>query len=129
MRESLHLAANQSKASRDHIENSKSRKILDEKCVQQIIECVKEWQTNPWNLQQNKLQTLQSGFLAPPILVADFEASHLDGENLIIEFFNKRIKSNESKLIDSTKLNNRDNFLNLPIETNEYSKTSKTYRM
>ena len=60
------------------------RIILDEQAVQDIDDCIRELDCDPFHLENPKLRSLQSGALASEeeerVLAVDFESAHEDGE-------------------------------------------------
>ena len=114
VRETLHKAANLKARKYDHAENSKSRIIKDEKVVQDITTCIDEWNCNPWNTEAPKLRSLESGLIASPELIADFESANSDGEQQITEIYNTRILSTKNLIHDKISLNKRANFTKAP---------------
>lgn len=114
VRETLHKAADLQARTYDHAENSKSRITKDEKVVQDITTCIDEWNCNPWNTEAPKLRSLESGLIASPELIADFESANLDDEQQITEIYNTRILSTKNLIHDKISLNKRANFAKAP---------------
>ena len=56
----------------NHIECSTSRMKKYQESVQNAIECLQEWNSNPWDADSIKLRSLESGLLASKKLTEHF---------------------------------------------------------
>ena len=83
-----------------HKENTRPRRRLDEKAVQDVIALMQEWGCEPFDLSQQQLRTFMSGELADERLVNDFETAHKDGEAEIRKNFGQRLFSQEASIYD-----------------------------
>ena len=129
VRETLHGAADMNKRKYDHSENTKSRMVKDEQAVQDLGICIKEWESNPWDLDNSLLRTLDSGKVASPKLLSDFETAREEGERLVSEFYEERVLSNTKMLADRISLNKRHSFANPPKEGPSETAPNKTDAM
>ena len=78
---------------------------MDEQIVQDIIRCLKEWESNPWDEDKMVLRSLESGLIASKDLVVDFDTAKVDGSRQIDEYFEERVKTTQKKIIDRIKQN------------------------
>lgn len=129
VRQTLHDAADDSKRKRGHSENTRSRITQDEQCVQDLESCITEWESNPWDLSNPILRTLESGRLAPPKLIDDFNTAKERGEELVNTFYTERVLSDEKLLIDRISLNKRCSFNKPPKDSLKESSVNKTDAM
>ena len=67
--------------------------------VQDIANCLLEWESNPWDRSNISSRSLESGFLASKELVKDFSTAKEEGEQQIIQYFAERIKSSEKSIL------------------------------
>ena len=88
VREALHKRASISDAKRDHAANSKSRMKTDEQRVQDIANCLLEWESNPWDKSNISLCSLEPGFLASKELVKDFSTANIGIILVLYKFYN-----------------------------------------
>ena len=79
----LHNAADLKRRKCDHSENAKSQISKDEQAVQDLEACLKEWESNPWDLSSSSLRTLDSGRIASESLIADFESAKETGDTIV----------------------------------------------
>ena len=76
-----------------HKENTSSRLRQDEQGVQDLQAVINEWHCNPFS-GETTLKSLQSGQVAKPELIKDFQTAYSDGENAVKEYLNERVFSN-----------------------------------
>ena len=110
VRYTLHSRASLKSTKQNHAANSKSRLKTDEQKVPDIIACLLEWDVNPWDKDINILRSLESGFLASKVLIADFNSAKNDGEIQIVKYFEERIKSSEKLTTKTIPRNKRYTF-------------------
>ncbi|KAI4813533.1 hypothetical protein KUCAC02_002772, partial [Chaenocephalus aceratus] len=67
----------------------------DEQCVQDLVECMHEFDTFPFDTASTTLRTLQSAMPASDELVADFNSAHAAGEKKLTHFLEERALSKE----------------------------------
>lgn len=115
VRSSLHALANLKESSKGHKENTTARLFLDERGVQDLESCIKEFDCDPFDLTKPILRSLQSGMVASDELVADFDTAHSDGESLVQSFFKERMFSNEKKFDATIHRNSRHSFSKPPV--------------
>ena len=95
-----------------HKENTKPRRRLDEKALQDLCGLIEEWNCNPFDPSQQQLRTMMSGEIADDKLVLDFESAHSSGEKLITKNFKERIFSKDLSLYSNMPTQGRSSFAN-----------------
>ena len=125
IRSSLHDQGNLKHSRPGHKENTKFRLQEDEKCVQNLDSCIMEFDSNPFDLGNTVLRTMQSGQVASVKLVQDFETAHADGEKKVKEFCEERMFSARKSFYATVHRNKRNNFNN-PPESKENDKGSSS---
>ena len=127
IRACLHAIANMEETSICHAENSTSRLKIDEQAVQDLNNCINEFDCDPFDLTKPTLRSLQSGMIASEELVQDFETAHDDGEMLVKNFFDKRMFSAEKSFDATISRNARGNFNRPPaVEIGPKASVSRT---
>ena len=96
--------ANRKKAKRKHVECSPKRMQQDEQCVQDLITCMNEFDSFPFDPASPTLRTLQSAMPASDELTADFNSAHADGEKKLTRFIQDRVFSKSTSLHDRVPL-------------------------
>ena len=130
VRSSLHALANLTEGAKCHKENTTTRPLLDERGVQDLDNCITEFDCDPFDLSNPTLRSLQSGMIAPDELVADFNAAHSNGESLVQSFFKEWMFSNEKPFDATIHRNSRHNFSKPPVQKDESAqKVTKTDAM
>ena len=114
VRSSLHALADLTESSKGHKENTTARLLLDERGVQDLDNCITEFDCDPFDLSKPVLRSLQSGMIAPDELVQDFDSAHDDGEALVQTFFTERMFSNEKQFDATIHRNSRHSFSKPP---------------
>ena len=102
---------------------------MDEQIIQDIIRCLKEWESNPWDEDKMVLRSLESGLIASKDLVVDFDTAKVDGSRQIDEYFEERVKTTQKKIIDRIKQNKRHFFKNPPEKAVKKNTTKNTDAM
>ena len=69
-----------------HMECNPKRMREDEQCVQDLVACMHEFDSFPFNPASPTLRTLQSAIPASDQLVVDFNSAHATGEEKLISF-------------------------------------------
>ena len=87
--------ANQKKYKTKHADFSKARIKKDEKAVQDMSDCLKEFGTDPFDLSNTQLRSLQSSLPASDELLKDFKSAKHDGEKWVEEFTDRCVYSKE----------------------------------
>ena len=90
--------ANRKEAKRKHIECGPKRMREDEQCVQDLVACMHEFDSFPFNPASPTLRTLQSAMSASDELIADFKAAHAVGEEKLTSFLQDRVFSKKTSL-------------------------------
>jgi len=70
----------------------------DEQCVRDLVSCIDEFDTFPFNPASTALRTLQSAMPASDELVADFKSAHAAGEEKLAIFLQERVFSKNTSL-------------------------------
>ncbi len=131
VRTSLHTLANLGEYSKGHKENTTTRLMLDERGVQDLDDCIDEFDCDPFDLNKPTLRSLQSGLIASDDLIKDFDTAHKDGEALVQSFIKERMFSNEKQFDDTLHRNSRHNFSKPPVDRGapKEKKVTKTDQM
>ena len=93
-----------------HTECHPKRRKLDEECVQNILDCLQEFEAYPFDPDFPILRTMQSGVPAPPELVKDFKSAGEDGENNLETHLQERVYSKTKSIHAKMKKMNRKTF-------------------
>ena len=127
IRVSLHKVANlKSSTSEQHRENTRMRLKYDELAVQDLENCIAEFNCNPFDPINSNLRTLQSGEVASLQLAEDFKTALHDGEKLFQTFLKDRMFS-RNKLFDAVMhKNSRKSFSNPPRDRKTAAITPST---
>ncbi len=86
----------------------------DEQCVQDLIACMQEFDSFPFNIASPTLRTLQSAMPASSQLVADFNSAHAAGEMKLAGFLKERVYSKTTSLHAHVPLSKRLTFAKEP---------------
>lgn len=108
--------ANRKEAKRKHVECSPKRMREDEQCVQDLIACMHEFDSFPFNPASPTLRTLQSAMPASDELIADFNSAHAAGEEKLTSFLQERVFSKKTSLHAPIPLSKRLTFAKEPKE-------------
>ena len=111
-----------------HRENVSSRKLIDEKAVQDMDSCITEWECDPWDLSKCTVRSLESGLKASKELIDGFTSAHNDGEVKLQEIIEARIRTTKTTLLEPIKRNKRISFTKEP-EKNTKSSNMKFQTM
>ena len=88
-----------------------------------------EFASDPFDLGNTTLRSLQSGQVASEELVKDFETAHTDGEKIVQEFFKQRMFSDTVPFSATIHRNSRLNFSMQSANKESISSSSKTDAM
>ena len=102
--------ANQKKRNTKHADCSKSRMKADEKAVQDISDCFREFSCDPFDLSNTKLRSLQSGIPASEALIADFKSAKPEEEAWVADFTEQCIYSKQRSYYERIPRSKRLNF-------------------
>ena len=102
-----------------HIDCSKSKLKTDEKAIQDISDCFKEFKCDPFDLSNTQLRSLQSGIPASDEIAADLKSAKSDGEKMVHKFMDGRVFSKASSLNDRIPRNKRLNFPNQELQNTD----------
>ena len=108
--------AYQSKQKNVHKENTKPRRKLNEKAVQDLMSLIDDWNCDPFDQSYQDLRTLMSGQIASEKLTKDFESAHKDGEKILEKNFEERFFSKEKSIRFKSEKKDRKTFANPPEE-------------
>ena len=90
----------------------------DEQCVQDLIACMYEFDSFPFNPASPNLRTLESAMPASSQLVADFNSAHAAGEIKLVGFLKERVYSKTTSLHARVPLSKRLTFAKEPCTEN-----------
>ena len=102
-----------------HIDCSKSKLKTDEKAIQDISDCFKEFKCDPFDLSNTQLRSLQSGIPASDEIAADLKSAKSDGEKMVQKFMDGRVFSKTSSLNDRIPRSKRLNFPNQELQNTD----------
>ncbi len=102
--------ANRKEIERKHKECSSKRMREDEQCVQDLIACLNEFDSFPFDPASLTLRTLQSAMPASDNLIVDFNSAHAAGEKKLTSFLEERVFSKCTSLHARVPLNKRLTF-------------------
>jgi len=88
----------------------------DEQCVRDLVSCIDEFDTFPFNPASTALRTLQSAMPASDELVADFKSAHAAGEEKLAIFLQERVFSKNTSLHAPVRLSKRLTFATAPCK-------------
>ena len=97
-----------------HTECCPKRLRQDEQCVQDLIACIQEFDSFPFNPASTTLRTLQSAMPASSQLVADFNSAHAAGEMKLAGFLKERVYSKTTSIHTHVPLSKRSTFAKEP---------------
>ena len=81
-----------------HTESQPKRMKLDEQCVQDIVSCLDEYDSYPFDEGNTELRTLQSGVPASDELVQDFKTVLADSQKKLEAYLDERVYSKEKSI-------------------------------
>ena len=93
IRASHNVPANQTYAKRKHMECRTKRMRNYEQCVQDLVTCMNEFDSLPFDPASPTIRTLQSAMLASRKLVADLNSACAAGEGKLTSFLRERLFS------------------------------------
>ena len=102
--------ANRKEAKRKHKDCGPKRMQEDEQCVQNLVACLHEFDSFPFNPASTTLRTLQSAMPAPDELTVDFHSAHAAGEEKLTRFLEDRVFSKQTSIHARVPLSNRLTF-------------------
>ena len=106
--------ANRKKAKRKHMECGLKRMREDEQCVLELVTCMHEFDSFPFDPSSPTPRTLQSATPASAELVADFNSAHAAGEEKLTSFLRERVFSKNTSLHAPVPLSKRLTFAKMP---------------
>ena len=98
IRAALNAQANRKEAKWKHTECGPKRMQEDEQCVQDLVSCMHEFDSFPFDPDSPTLRTLQSAMPASDALIADFNSAHAAGEEKLTCLLQDRIFSKNTSL-------------------------------
>ena len=84
----------------------------DEQVVQDLLNCISEFECFPFDPAAPTLRTLQSAVPAWGKLIADLKSAYADGEAKLIKFLEERVFTKFKSFFDSVPKNKRLTFAN-----------------
>ena len=115
----LNHAKNKKSKKTKYMDCSKSRLKTDEKAIQDISDCFKEFKCDPFDLTNTQIRSLQSGIPASDELAADLKSAKSDGEKMVQKFIDERVFSKKSSLNDRIPRSKRLNFANQELQNTD----------
>ncbi|MCH2406096.1 MAG: hypothetical protein MK200_07885 [Nitrosopumilus sp.] len=129
VRVSLHKVSNIKPAASKHKENTSKRIKLDEHSIQDLDDCLIEFDCDPFDQSEIRLKTLHSGEFADINLQQDIKTALPDGEAQFHDFLKNRMFSRNVSFDATIHKNNRKNFLSPIVSIKFPSKPAKSAAM
>ncbi|KAL8590504.1 hypothetical protein ACOMHN_010940 [Nucella lapillus] len=114
IRTAYNVMANQEHSKRLHEECGPKRMREDEQCVQDLVACMHEFDSSPFDPSSPTLRTLQSAMPASDELVEDFNMALAAGEEKLTNFLQNRVFSKNTSLHAPVPLSRRLTFAKTP---------------
>ncbi|KAL8562138.1 hypothetical protein ACOMHN_041973 [Nucella lapillus] len=114
IRTAYNVMANQEHSKRLHEECGPKRMREDEQCVQDLVACMHEFDSSPFDPSSPTLRTLQSAMPASDELVEDFNMALAAGEEKLTNFLRNRVFSKNTSLHAPVPLSRRLTFAKTP---------------
>lgn len=92
---------------RKHVECQPTRMKKDEQAVQDLQHCMKEFSAEPFHNSSPSLRSLQSGLIASPQLVQDFNTAFQDDHDQVETLLNERVFTKTQPLTATIHRNKR----------------------
>ena len=108
---------NSARKNRKHVECQPARMRKDEQAIQDLVECMDEFEACPFDDSIPYLRSLQSGIPASSEIVEDLKVALDEGYNQANDILNNRVFSKEVKLKDKLSKNKRLNLASTPVQT------------
>ena len=108
-----------------HVDCTPRQIELDEQAMQDILQCITEFDCNPFDDKDQTLRSLQSGLPASTSLVDDFSTAKADGAAKLEKFLNERVYSKAIPFYATVTRSKRKNFETQIIETTGDESSSK----
>lgn len=115
IRAALNTLANRKVSKRKHKECGSKRMQEDEQCVQDLVACMHEFNSFPFDPSSPTLRTLQSAMPASDELIADFNSAHAAGEKKLTSFLQERVFSKNISIYACVPLSKRLTFAKMPV--------------
>ena len=126
IRDTIHHHIGSKKGAYKHTESSPQRLKEDEEVIQNLLNCINEFECFPFDPAAPTLRTLQSAIPASDNLTADLKSAYADGEEKLMKFLEERIYSKVRSLFDPVPKNKQLTFSNEKKETSTTSKNKVT---
>ncbi|KAL8591125.1 hypothetical protein ACOMHN_063749 [Nucella lapillus] len=114
IRTAYNVMANQEHSKRLHEKCGPKRMREDEQCVQDLVACMHEFDSSPFDPSSPTLRTLQSAMPASDELVEDFNMALAAGEEKLTNFLRNRVFSKNTSLHAPVPLSRRLTFAKTP---------------
>ena len=126
LRTKIHNDANMKQRNKTpHVDCTPRQIELDEQAMQDILQCITEFDCNPFDDKDQTLRSLQSGLPASTSLVDDFSTAKADGAAKLETFLNERVYSKAIPFYATVTRSKRKNFETQIIETTGDESSSK----
>ena len=100
-----------------HTDSTPHRLRVDEQLIQDLLQCVEEFDCNPFDAASPTLRTLQSAIPASQKLIDDLKTAFIDGETKLQKFLDERIYSRIISFHATVERSGRLTFANDEIKT------------
>ena len=100
-----------------HTDCSKSRLKTDERAIQDISDCFKEFDCDPFDLSNTQLRSLQSNIPASDELAADLMSAKSGGKKMVQKFMDERVFLKTISLYDRIPRSKCVNFANQELQS------------
>ena len=127
MRVTVHRIANIKLYKSGHKENTSTRLKLDELAVQDVHECIVDFDCDPFDPDNDAIRSLQSGEIASMELQNDLLSAFEDGEEKLETFFKERVFSRIKEW--GIQKSNRKTFFSTKSEKKISASINKTVKM
>ena len=101
IRNALHCHIGTKKGVYKHTESSPRRLKEDEQVVQDLLNCISEFESFPFDSAAPILRTLQSAIPASDKLTADLKSAYADGEAKLMKFLEEHVFTKVKSIFDS----------------------------
>ena len=112
IRNALHCHIGTKKGIYKHTESSPRRLKEDEQVVQDLLNCISEFECFPFDSAAPTLRTLQSAIPASDKLIADLKSAYADGEAKLMKFLEEHVFTKVKSIFDSVPKNKYLTFAN-----------------
>ena len=127
-KETLQNLSDICRKSSEHPENTKRRRCIDEKAIEDLNATIDEWGSDPWDLGNPALRSMQSGFPATTELIDDLNKAYEQGIEIMKTYYVEQITRSKKLISDTIKRNKRFSISKLLQEIVVPSLHKKNYK-